>query len=431
MNLFPYQQVGADFLAKNNRAFLADEMGLGKCAQSISAAIKVGAKRVAVICPAIARVNWKREFDMWGYEGESFIESFDRMVRRQGSRLVFKDFNPDVVIIDEAHFLKNRTSKRTRLFYGGFCRGDGLLQDVKRVWLLSGTPAPNDVSEMWPHLSALWPLLLDKNATFYAFVTRYVHFENTPFGMKILNNRRDRLPELRRKLSKVMLRRRQQDVLKDLPPISWNEVVVEAEDIDPELKRYEGSAELKSLRAVLDDPEADLSDAEMIALASLRRMTGAAKAKVIAEMVKSELQDAAYEKVILFGYHVEVLATMYQALMDFNPVVVSGKTSPRDRQFAIDEFQKNKNCKVFIGQIQACGTAITLHAANQVIFAEASWTPSDNSQAAKRAHRIGQKKPVMVRMVGLAGSIDEAITRVLARKSRQISEVIDEVKHGT
>jgi SNF2 family DNA or RNA helicase len=96
------------------------------------------------------------------------------------------------------------------------------------------------------------------------------------------------------------------------------------------------------------------------------------------------------------------------------------------RQTAIDQFQANPKVRVFIGQLQACSTAITLHAANQVVFVEQSWTPSDNAQAAKRCHRIGQKNPVFVRMLGLAKSVDEAVAKVLARKSQMISELMED-----
>ncbi len=424
MILFPYQSVGADFLRNNDRAILADGMGLGKTPQAIVAANLIGARSIAVICPAIARINWRREFDQWGQGQDVFIESYDTVVRRKDVREKIKDMEPDVLILDEAHYLKSRSSKRTQAVYGLHCMGHGLASYAGRVWLLTGTPAPNDVSELFSHLRGLWPDLLPGDKKFVSFIHYYCHIDATPFGIKIIGNKRDRLPELREKLKPIMMRRKAEDVLKDLPPIVWHDVTVEPDAINPELKKLEASDELKALRAVLDDPTAELADTEVIAMATLRKMTGAAKAAVIGGMLADELQANAYEKVIVFAHHKDVIRTLRDLLEDFDPVVITGETPQARRQENIDRFQIEGNCRVFIGQIQACATAVTLHAANQVVFAEASWTPSDNAQAAKRAHRIGQTRPVMVRMIGLAGSIDEAVTRVLARKSRQISEAI-------
>lgn len=427
MILFTYQSKGVEFLSARKFALLADGMGLGKTAQAIVAANRVGAKSVVVICPAIARVNWRREFDQWGKGQALFVESYDKVVRSETVRQAIRAMQPDVLILDEAHYLKNRTSKRTKALYGQFCRGDGLVSAAQRVWLLTGTPAPNDVSELYPHLSALWPDLLPADRKHFTFMQRYVHTEATPFGLKILGNKKDTLPELRQKLSSVMLRRKAEDVLTDLPPIMWSDITVEAETIDPELACIEATPAVKALRAIVDDQNAELEDAESIALATLRKLTGVAKAPVIASMVAEELESNAYEQIIIFAHHRDVLDILHEGLRKFGVVRIDGSTSPTLRQVAIDAFQKRDVCRVFLGQIQACATAVTLHASNQVLFAEASWTPSDNLQAAKRAHRIGQTRPVFVRMVGLSGSIDEAVTRVLARKSRQIDEVIEEV----
>jgi SNF2 family DNA or RNA helicase len=426
MTLFPYQQAGADFLADRTKALLADGMGLGKTAQAIVAANKIGAQTVVVICPAIARINWRREFDMWGAGQELYVESYDTIVRRKDARQRVQDMQPDVLILDEAHYLKSRTSKRTQSIYGRYCIGGGLSDTAGRVWLLTGTPAPNDVSELYPHLSGLWPDLLPSDKKFHSFITRYCHVDATPFGIKVIGNKKDTLPELRSNLQSVMLRRRAEDVLKDLPPIVWQEVEIEPDEISPELAALEGSEELKALRAVMDDETIEMADVEGVAMATLRRMTGAAKANVIGGMLADELGANAYDKVIVFAHHKEVIKSLRALLEDFDPVVINGETTNARRQEAIDRFQTDPSCRVFIGQIQACATAVTLHAASQVVFAEASWTPSDNAQAAKRAHRIGQTRPVMVRMIGLAGSIDAAVTRVLARKSRQISEALGE-----
>jgi SWI/SNF-related matrix-associated actin-dependent regulator of chromatin subfamily A-like protein 1 len=417
MTLFPYQATGARWLGERDSALLADGMGLGKTPQAIVGADAVGARKVAVICPAIARVNWEREFARWGrLEREIIIESYDRVAKRGAAYDAVKAMQPDVLILDEAHYLKTRGTKRTTAVYGQYCNGKGLIAHAGRVWLLTGTPAPNDVSELYTHLRALWPVLLPGNGSFDAFVRAYTHFDATPYGLKILGNKD--VKGLRALLRPIMLRRRAEDVLKDLPPISWHDVAIEAGSVRVDESLPEVAELLHALEHGLEIPDT-------VALASLRRLTGIAKAKAVGSMLAEELADGAYEKVLVFAHHKDVIRELSDQLARFMPCVITGETSPKHRQEAIDLFQSHPAHRVFIGNIQACATAVTLHAASQVVFAEASWTPSDNAQAAKRAHRIGQTRPVMVRMIALAGSIDEAVTRVLARKSRLITEAID------
>jgi SWI/SNF-related matrix-associated actin-dependent regulator of chromatin subfamily A-like protein 1 len=426
MKLFPYQADGAIFLAKRNKALLADSMGLGKSAQAIVAAHAVGAKKVVVICPAIAVPMWVREFPKWA-TGESispYVVSYDKVSRRADIRAAIQIMQPDVLILDEAHYLKEKSSKRTKAIYGQWCRGDGLISCAKRVWLLTGTPAPNDVSELFPHFRALWPEKLPAPGNYDAFIKQFCNVLATPYGLKVIGNKN--VPELKAILKDVMIRRKAEDVLKDLPPIMWEDTVLDPVEASEELDSLETHPDIEELRqllASLDDGE-DLPDTT--AMATIRRLTGIAKAPAVANMVVGELTERQYDKVILFAYHRDVIARLVDELHDFGVAVITGQTVQSSRAHAIDRFQNDPTCRVFIGQVTACATAVTLHAAHHVIFVEADWVPSTNVQAAKRAHRIGQTKPVIVRMIGLAGSIDEAITAVLARKSRLLSEVLEQ-----
>jgi SWI/SNF-related matrix-associated actin-dependent regulator of chromatin subfamily A-like protein 1 len=103
-----------------------------------------------------------------------------------------------------------------------------------------------------------------------------------------------------------------------------------------------------------------------------------------------------------------------------------GETPPDKRERHIRCFQNKPKYRVIICNIQAAGTAITLTAAHQVAFAEVSWVPAENAQAAMRVHRIGQTHPVTVRFFGLAGSSDEQVARVLRRKTRDLTAIFDE-----
>jgi SNF2 family DNA or RNA helicase len=352
------------------------------------------------------------------------VVSYDRLAVNRQEREAVREFEPDVLILDEAHYLKTRSTKRTTVLYGAHCYGKGIASAAKRVWLLSGTPCPNNAGELWPHFRSLWPELIEVNEkplTYVSFIQRYCVLQDSPFGPKILGNRN--AEELRAILRQIMLRRRAEDVLKDLPPMLWQPVAVEPNDVIPDLTELESDPAVACLKEALT---ADgVIEGAAVALASLRRVTGLAKANLAGRMIAEELEAKAYEKVVVFFQHLDVGKALISNLSEYGVVSVSGSTTMTQRQNAIDQFQANPAVRVFIGQLQACSTAITLHAANQVVFVEQSWTPSDNAQAAKRCHRIGQSKPVFVRMLGLAKSIDEAVARVLARKSQAISELME------
>jgi SNF2 family DNA or RNA helicase len=102
---------------------------------------------------------------------------------------------------------------------------------------------------------------------------------------------------------------------------------------------------------------------------------------------------------------------------------VDGSCTQKQRATAIDKFRNDKHCRVFLGQLNACGTAITLTEANQVVFIEQDWTPANNLQAAKRAHRIGQDRPVYVNNLMLHNSIDERISAALTAKTLHLMEI--------
>lgn len=425
-HLFDYQKTGAKFLADNPAAFLADEQGLGKTIQVIAASDMLGLKKVVVLCPAIAKINWAREFEKWSsVDREIKIFSYDKMTQSKDVRNEIAKMEPDVLVLDEAHYLKNRQAKRTKYVYGQHCRGDGLVRFADRVWLLSGTPIPNDVSDFWTHLKAVWQYPLN-------FIDYTVYFCKTwsgQFGLKVLGNKADRMAEFKTVLKSIMLRRKSENVLKELPPMWWQDAVVEVKGWD-DMAHVENPDERKAVETILHsslaqkDIGTSLNDIAPH-IASLRRLTALAKAKPIAEQLAGELDDNAYEKVVVFAYHRAALETLREELAKFNPAFIVGGLKASERQAEIDRFQDDKDCRVFIGQITACSTAITLTAANQVVFAEMDWVPATNAQASKRCHRIGQSKAVIVRSFALANSVDEIVAQALSKKTQMISEALD------
>lgn len=434
--LMPFQLDGAEWLAARRRGFLGDEPGIGKTAQALRAADLVGAKRVAAICPALGRVNWRRENERWSlFVPEFASESYDMMLNPT-VREEFRAYKPDVVILDEAHYLKSREAKRTKLLFGQHCHNTGLLKDVPFVWRLSGTAWMNDITEMWTHLRCDYPELIDFGhgpLDYTSFMARYCNFTLDRYSQfKVLSNIPDMLPELKGIIRQVLLRRKAKDVIKDMPELFIGDIEIEAEDTTyraalAELMNHEEYRDLERVvDNALDDDAAPLwLDEDPIPVARLRRLVGVVKAPIVADIIHDELSNNAYHKIVLFAWHREVMDILEARLREFGVMCVRGGQTDKVRQAMIDAFQTEDGCRVGLVQIAAGYHTITLHAAHHVGMVEQSWTPDINYQAIKRAHRKGQTEAVRARCFGLAGTIDAGLNRVLVRKTRNMAELQD------
>ena len=153
--LFPYQKTGAAFLAERRRAMLLDEPGLGKTAQAIEACNLVDAGTVLVVCPASARAHWRSEFKRFGPKHDVTVESYEKVSAD------WRQFDGPwgALVVDEAHYLKSYSTKRSRAIYGTPNPADwpGIARVSGHVFSLTGTPAPNHAGEMWMHMLALHP----------------------------------------------------------------------------------------------------------------------------------------------------------------------------------------------------------------------------------------------------------------------------------
>lgn len=421
MELRPYQTFGALWLAQSPRAMLGDPPGLGKTPQAVKACQLVGAVRIVVICPAVAVSNWYREWHQW-WDQDCLVAldvySYDKVVRDKRLRLELLAEEIDVLILDEAHYLKTIDSGRTKCIYSPKSPEKGIANSATFCWSLSGTFAPNHVGEYWTHLRTLFPHLLERSSKsclgYVGFLQHFTNWRAGEFGVQVLGVRKERRQELRAILNEAGLRREIAEVLPDLPPISWGTVTVPAGDATEELMELEAAPEVLALRDHLEETGNFL--APSVHLATLRRLIGRAKARSVACLVREELQQGQYKKVVIWAWHTEVIDTLAASLGAFDPLIVDGRTPQHKRGKIVDHFQKEAGAQVFIGQIQAAGTAITLTAADQVVFVESSWVPDENEQAAKRCHRFGQTRPVFVRISALADSVDELVAATLTRK---------------
>ena len=405
----PYQTEGADFLASRSRALLLDEMGVGKTLQAVMAAAIVERAHVRVICPAIAVPVWERNFRdealRFSKTPKLEVMSYERAVSQKVAS------SPDVFICDEAHFIKTVSAKRS-----AFVQANA--RNAQFAWGLTGTPMPNNQGELYNLLRVFAPLSLEAGDNWpairseLAFWQRYAHVRETDWGPKPTGKKN--VAELRQRIAPFILRRRLADVVKDLPPIRWDRIdlkVSRSAQRDAEYERRLQDALDRGEDALgMDDPQ----------IVTMRRINEVEKAHALAPILAEELEGSGPEhKVVVFGWFTEALDVISTQLAKYGVVGVYGGVSAARKAEAEQKFQ-NESARVFVGQIIAAGTAITLTASNDLVFLGQDWVPANNAQAAMRVYRRGQKRGVRIRSTNLVGSVDDVVQGTLMRKTRDL-----------
>lgn len=442
-DLYPYQEEGISWLAQRLTAFLADEMGLGKSVEAIRAADRIKALKILVICPASLREDWRVKFHEWslirrpihvlapdaqvhlGGEAYVLIVGYEGAI---GHRKALRNLRWDLIVLDEAQYLKSPTTKRTRGVYGGYCNGfdQAIIQNARRVWALSGTPMVRDVRDLYPHLRALRPAsIMDPNTgqpmSPSAFTDRYCQLDPT-LGEKVVANRN--VEELSGVLNSFMLRRTVAEVMPDLPELRFVNLYVAPDEPTEALATAQWpklQVELEQMLSAARDGDVDWAMQQHIS--TIRRLTGLVKASLAVKLLHDELI-ASKDQFVVFAHHRDVLYTISDALdKQYGAGLFYGGLSDRERDTLVRRFQAGE-LRVLCIQLQAGGVGLTLTSAHQALFVESSWNPTDNWQAAARLRRIGQKFPVLARFMTLTGTIDEPIQRVSVRKANQIREVL-------
>lgn len=407
---------------------MADEMGLGKTVQAICGINELKAKKALVLCPAVVKLNWKRELEIWLNEKlniqilngrndtvkantDIVIVNYDLIVSpsilAQLIRLRFA-----VGIFDESHYLKNRQAKRTKaVLYKA-----GIASRCVYKWFLTGTPILNRPIELYPILKACVPNLIAPFNSYDAYAKRFC--DAWWDGFQLVAKGASNLDDLSRRLnSGFMLRRLKKDVLKELPDKQYQLVMIPAKDkkIQELLKREFTFApkELgKAAKVGVDGAE----------LAIIRHQLALSKVETAIEHIEDLLEEQ--EKIVVFAYHKDVIAIIAEKLGQYGVVCITGDTAQNKRQSIVDAFQGSKECRVFIGQIDAAGVGITLTAASNVVFVESSWVPGVIDQAVDRCHRIGQKDAVNAQFLVIQDSLEEYMLKTVIEKKQVIEQVM-------
>ena len=316
------------------------------------------------------------------------------------------------VLVHNCHYLKEGSTKRTKLILGTSNKKFGIIDKAPTIFL-SGTPAPNGrPTEMWPILFRTAPAIINY-MKLWPFTQRYCNFYDDGYSLRITGAKRAGELNIRLRGSGFMTRRLKSEVLKDLPPKRYALIVFPAS----------GEA------AAVIEREREFSAQEIIdqgvpvgdALPQLRREMGVAKIPQALEYITNLL--AGTQKLVVFCHHVEVAQTLHQKLAAYNPVMIIGATAPTARQAAVDRFQEDSNCRVFIGN-SAAQEGITLTKAHDVVLVEGSWVPGENDQRVDRLHRIGQTERVMVHILVVEGSLDAKILGSAAFKQKDINAIL-------
>lgn len=456
MRVMPHQGRLLEAVRRGHRTFLlADEPGLGKTAQSLLAASIADAYPLLVVVPNVVKTNWLREANRWTPQRKAtvisgdgrdvdafadiFIVNYEILDRHLGW---LQRLGPKGMIVDEAHFIKNFQSQRSRLVMQ---LASGVRERVPGhqplLMALTGTPLINSVEDF----RAIWQFLgwIDGERPSPELLARLDATGLVPSDPGFLAEARNAVIEM------GIVRRRKVDVAADLPSKRIIDMPVELDDdtnssirkseqalVQRLLARYDRMIEAAGLLSNTVDEErlrmiarqeVDESKASSAgdSVFSMLRRLGIAKSELAAEYTAQLARSAG--KVVFFAKHLEAMdrAEAYFAEQGIEAVSIRGDQSPKARQDAIDSFQKNPDVQVIVCSLMAAGVGLNLQAASDVVLAELSWTAAEQTQAIDRVHRIGQPEPVTAWRIVAAQTIDARVAELIDSKQGLAARALD------
>lgn len=416
---YDYQKEGIEFAMKHRYTIIADEMGLGKSLQAIAVAVIAGGNAV-VVCPSYLKGNWKHEFKKFSPYVRTKICSSRNNFEREGNQICFISYSQlskaselfkgvTTVIIDEAHYLKSIDAQRTNHFHG-------LLEGSNSAYFvgLSGTPIKGRIPEYYSLLCLCSYNPLKTNGKNILTDYNYWEFCNTftnRTSFKIGNRKITKytgsknLVLLKTYVKDKFIRRLSKNVL-DLPGKFYKEVMVDYEKADKALKEsweHHSAGERKEH------------------VSSAKRNSGLVKADFTIEYAK-DLHEKTQEPILIFTDHPAVCEKIEKRLSKYGKVeIITGSTSVEHRYGSVERFQEGK-ITFLVATIGAASTGFNLTRTNHIIFNDRSWSATDNEQAEKRIHRIGQVKDCIYHII-LGSLVDLMIYKNLKEKQKLLKEV--------
>jgi SWI/SNF-related matrix-associated actin-dependent regulator 1 of chromatin subfamily A len=424
-----HQKEAIKSLVENKKFILADDMGLGKTTSTIIGALETGAKKTLIICPASLKINWQREIQNYTDRPTSIIEgkkwedgdfviinydiikNFHDVNNKSESIILNNKF--DLIIVDEAHYIQNKQAQRTKLI-------NDIAKASERLWLLTGTPITSRPINYYNLLNLIdCPVALN----WMAYVKRYCSgFQFRAGKRRVWNvSGASNLEELRDRTSNLILRRLKENVL-DLPDKIITPVYLR-------LKSKEYESLMGEYYQWFDKSgEADSLTLQFTKLTKVRQVIAEEKVSSTIELCENIIEQG--KKVIVFTNFTKTLEMILEHFGK-SAVRLDGSMSQKDRQDSVDRFQNDENVMVFVGNIKAAGTGITLTAGEAVIMNDLSFLPSDHSQAEDRAYRYGQKNNVLVYYPIFDNTVEGIIYDILKKKKEIFQTVMgDNIANG-
>ena len=428
------------FLWKNNlNGLLADDMGLGKTVQALALIRKMKDENPLLSClfavPVTTLPNWEaeiarftpglscirhhgqgREKDTPDFAADIVLVSYHTL---RNDLKIFQKKEWDCFLLDEAQTIKNSDSQVFKA-----------VRSIRAKFRLSltGTPVENRSAELWSQMDFLYPGLLGSKKEFAARFAKPIEESHDPKASGLL----------RQLTSPFILRRKKEDVAKDLPP---KEEIVLTVEMEPEQKAvYEKVRTFYSQKVhqTIDDKGLEHSAITIFeALLKLRQaalfpeLLGPEYAGIPSckfESVKRLIAEAVEEghKILLFSQFVQTLKIIEKYIVEegYSYAYLDGQS--RDRGEIVQKFQEDPETKIFLISLKAGGVGINLTAADYVILFDPWWNPAVERQAVDRSHRIGQDKKVIVYKPVVRGTVEEKILELQERKKALVSELVAE-----
>lgn len=412
--LFPFQYSGVRFLFERTRALIASDPGTGKTVMLITAANCVAIKEkrpinVLVLCPKSMLLTWGRESKKWEAPGITWhIHNWDQLINEK--RLSKLDRDWDIIIADESHqAIKNPKAVRCRRFF------DYLVPLSKRVWLATATPASRSGLDYYCTLRVLLPSMFQSWTT-YQFQMEFCQEKYDRFahsGKKYEGFKNTAI--LKELFSKCAIRHRKSEVLPDLPPKIYSNVVVE---VDASIVSDHLEMDVEAVIGAIER-----GDPLPGHVAHVMQATAHAKLDDVMELIENFPEN---ENLVVFAWHRSVVDALITRMKDkgIEAEKITGEiNSAEKRQDIVDRFQARK-LKRLVLNMQSGGVGLTLTAAATAIYVEFPHSPTHLVQSENRVHRIGSAsdKVQLIRVVG-KGTIDEAIFEALDARLKAIAEV--------